>query len=281
MPLLHLVFNIVIIVILFTLGLFLRGKKKTRYIEFSVVILLFLLSLVAIFRPDIFIRLFPFADLIFYSNIFPFSVAIFIPCAITIGKTKFQKIRIGILCAVLLGVSFLPYKQFYIPLAKCHNVNIDENGICWQSSNYTCSAASIVTMLRLYDIETNEEEVVKLALTRTGVGTTHLGVYRALKILTKERDDLKVSLRKMSADELMERGKPAVISVGIPGRNPTMEQLKFASEYSWMPGVLHDVVYMKNYNEKKVLIGEPDFGQEKWPKEHLRFLFQSFAASVE
>lgn len=50
--------------------------------------------------------------------------------------------------------------------------NIDNEGICRQTTGYTCVAASMVTMLRARGIAADEAEMAGLAHTQTGGGAT-------------------------------------------------------------------------------------------------------------
>jgi len=107
---------------------------------------------------------------------------IVIALAVTMGLTtplsrlprKCEKVIICILMAVVVvWFSVLPY---CVPaLIKNHlsnlNTKLDSNGICLQSTSYTCGPAAAVTALRKLGISANEGEIAVLSYSSPVVGT--------------------------------------------------------------------------------------------------------------
>ncbi|MBN1903312.1 hypothetical protein JW926_18480, partial [Candidatus Sumerlaeota bacterium] len=123
-----------------------------------------------------------------------------------------------------------------------------------------------MTLLRHYGIVTTEANVAGLAFTKEGKGTDRLGLFRALKILTKENPGLRVSIVKLTAEELVEKNIPALITVGVPRIPATPGEREMVQKYQWEAGVIHDVVFLgiDDKDSSRVRIGEPQFGLEKW-----------------
>lgn len=102
--------------------------------------------------------------------------------AVTMGLTtplsrlpyKFEKVAIYILMAVVVvWFSVLP---FLVPaLIQNHLANLttllDSNGICFQTTGYTCAPAAAVTALRKLGLTAQEGEIAILAHTSPVAGT--------------------------------------------------------------------------------------------------------------
>lgn len=286
MPLIHIIINVVLIILFFATGYFLSGKRKLTIILYVILLSLILVKgYILTYRPDIFTNLVAFSWAIFYFNFYPFAVAAFIPLAWKYAKGRSQKIRVVFLCGIFFLISLYPYHYFLLPLAQTRPMITDENGVVIQTSADTCSAAAATTLASLYDIETTEAEVVKLALTKKNRGTDRLGLYRALKILAERSDkDLNVHIEKISAKKLVEYNLPAIITVGIPAEPETPGEKKMVRVYNWDPGAVHDVCYMGNVGGTKPLrvrIGEPEFGLEIWEIGALEILHKGMAIFME
>jgi len=234
-------------------------------------------------RPDLFTKISPFSFAVFYSNLYPFAVALFIPVMLHKGKSRFHKIRIFVLSLILFFITLVPCDYFWGVRPEYFENRIDENGVCIQSSMDTCSAAAAVTLLYHFGIETTEQQVAGLALTRKGRGTNRLGLFRALNIITKNRGTYKVHLEHLSAEDLLQKNKPAIVTVGLSENPSTPEEINMARLYNWDPGVVHDVAFLglDKKHPGKVKIGEPQFGLETWHQEHLEVLFRQMAIYLE
>jgi hypothetical protein len=88
-------------------------------------------------------------------------------------------------CWPVIALGFAGLFALFQPLLgrppACHNV-WDDDGICRQTSQRTCSAACAATLLRFHGIDATEQEMAELCLSRKG--TTWRGMYRGLKLKT-------------------------------------------------------------------------------------------------
>lgn len=277
----HIFANTIIIVLLLLASVWARRKNLGGIFALAGAVV-GLLGWLFNHRPEMYAALFPFADTLFYANWYAFGAALFLPASGSLGRTRPQKIRIQILAVLLFGVALLPFRVFFLPLAKSLGTSTDENQICLQSDVDTCSAAAIVTLLARFDVTLTEEEAIRLALTRQGRGTNILGVYRALKIKTADRKDLRVTVDRMTFDDLLTFNQPAIITVGVPKKPVTQQQHDLIEKYNWDPGVVHQVVFLGRSPDdpNRVLIGEPAFGLERWPVESLRVLFRGLCVRI-
>jgi len=235
-------------------------------------------------RPDIFTMIFPFSSAVFYADFwYPFAIMMLIPAALRFGRTRFHRIRIALLCLVLFGLSLKPYKSWFLPIQESREHIMDENGVCRQSTADTCSAAAAVTLLHHYGINSTETEVARLAHTRPGSGTSRLGLFRALKILTRGKPGMRVRIVRCDGESLLRRNRPAVITVGLTENPRTEEEIKAATLWNWQPGAVHDVTFLgrDETNPLKIRIGEPEFGLEKWDAGALDFLYKNMAIFIE
>ncbi len=282
-PVVHIIGNLVLIGVFLTLGIFAARRRETAIVGIVGFVVITLLGVLIILRPDLFLFVLPFGDLIFYSNWFPFGAALLIPCVFQFGKGKAQKIRIGVLLSVLFVLTLKEYDYHFMAPAKSYDNVIDEDGVCRQSSVDTCSAAALVTYVRIFGYSITESEAIELARTKEKVGTIHLGLYHALKILSRLHDGPTPRVKKLPLEKLLSRNQPAIVTVGLPRRGNSEEAIAFGEKYDWRPGVLHDVVFLGLDNDREgyVLIGEPDYGLESWPIEHLRYLYYGFAIYYE
>lgn len=238
------------------------------------------------YRPDLLTRLIPSSELVYFPAAYAVGAAMMIPVFLRFTRpTGFVRLRVVTLAALMFGLSLFPYPYFWLPPAESNAHLLDERGVCLQTTLSTCSAAAAVTLLNRYGINTTEAEVSNLAETRMGAGTRLLGQYRALRLLTERtKADYDVVVGKMSVDDLLSFDQPVIITVGLPEEEQYDElELELQSRFGWQPGLLHDVVFLgvDKKNPKKVVIGEPSVGQEKWSRKHLIKLFQGYGVYLK
>lgn len=87
------------------------------------------------------------------------------------------------------------------------------DGVCLQSTGYTCVAASLVTLLHAHGIEATEAEMARLSYTEVGNGATDS---RAVYALQRKLRRLPIEVRYergMSYERLLELGRPCVVPI--------------------------------------------------------------------
>src|SRR5436190_12680046 len=119
---------------------------------------------------------------------------------------------------------------------RCEN-RWDWSGNCLQTTDLTCSAASAATLLRAHGIESSEQEMADLCLTRHG--TSWQGLYRGLKLKTAGTK-WDVQVVACSQPELQKLRGPLIISVGL--ESSARGDTDYTREFGWVPGVHHSVI---------------------------------------
>lgn len=88
------------------------------------------------------------------------------------------------------------------------------DGVCRQSTNYSCVAASLVTMLRARGVRAEEEEMCRLAYVQVNAGATDSRALWALE--TKlEGTEWQARYESMTFDELGRAPMPALVQLGF------------------------------------------------------------------
>lgn len=152
---------------------------------------------------------------------------------------------------------------------RCGN-QWDSTGVCLQTTNQTCSAASAATLLKLHGINATEQEMAELCLTRNG--TSWMGLYRGLKKKTAGTK-WDVEVFACSSEDLRSFHQPAILSVGL-AQNSHADPI-YQTEWGWTPGMRHSVVLLSFVGNHFAEIAEPSqgVGRESWPIEVLNELF--------
>lgn len=276
MPTIHVLGNLLLIITLGSLGWWLSRRSGSAVIGIGLSGLLALMAVLIAVRPDLIVKLVPFRDLAFYQNLYPSTVVLFVPCAWRFVRTRSQRVRMAVWCALLFVMSFQPYTYPLAAQARSGGTHIDSDGVCMQSNDYTCSAASVVTLLGTYGVEATEADAIDWARTKHKKGTQSLGLYRALRHYADHVGGRDAVVGHITLEALLERTEPAIVLVGLPSRGRSVASAAFGRDNNWPIGIYHDVVFMGMDPEHpgRVLIADPDMGLESWPVEHLGYLFR-------
>lgn len=149
--------------------------------------------------------------------------------------------------------------------------NVWEDNICKQTSNATCSAACAATLLKHFGIDTTEQEMAQLCLTRKG--THWQGLYRGLKLKTADNPQLSVEVFDCNLDQLIinaEQG-PMILAVElVSDANVSGMNLE---DRGWIPGQPHSSILLKFLRDDRILVGDPAVGIEEWSSADLIVLW--------
>ncbi len=87
------------------------------------------------------------------------------------------------------------------------------DGVCMQSTDSTCVAASMVTLLKSRGVESTETEMAALSFVEPGGGTTDSRAAWALerKLASAGRSDLRVRYEYMTLDQIIAVPKPCMV----------------------------------------------------------------------
>ena len=211
------------------------------------------------------VGLLPFSNLIVLGNWCPLEAGFLGGLASTQFATSFWRRGVTVIGLLVAGVVVALFPL--LGVAPCCG-NAWSEGICLQTTNQTCSAASAATLLKLHGIDATEQEMADLCLTRRG--TNWMGLYRGLKMKTAGTK-WNVEVFSGSADELRNRC-PAILSVGLASE--AQGDRLYQAELGWRPGMRHSVVLL-GFVTDLVEIGEPtpDAGRERWTNRDLHELY--------
>lgn len=156
---------------------------------------------------------------------------------------------------------------------RCEN-RWDWMGNCLQTTDLTCSAASAATLLKAHGIESSEQEMAELCLTRHG--TSWQGLYRGLKLKTAGTK-WDVQVVACSHGDLPRMRGPMIISVGLD--SSAARDTDYTREFGWVPGVNHSVILHGFTSFGCAVIADPtqELSREQWDEEMLRTLWRGYA----
>ncbi len=258
-------------------GLWVAKKFSTRVTTLMILLTVVTLLLYARFvygRPMI-ARWLPFSNVIMVGNALPVLAGFL--AGLAWGRIHGRAWRkcVTVVPLAALGIYSLARPLVGEPPACATKW---KDGVCLQTSPATCSAAAAVTLLRHYGIESTEQEMAVLSLTREK-GTLPLGLFRGLKRKTAGTawdvemviGDISTSL-SASLDALRATAvEPVIITVGL--RQDAQVDRRYEEVWNWTRGVEHTVVLFRFLPDDKVEMGDPSFGRERWDVQGIRDLW--------
>jgi predicted double-glycine peptidase len=112
--------------------------------------------------------------------------AVTMGCFTLIGRLK-KRLEKAVVCAVMLAiVAWVSVMPFAVPALikndlRALKTKIDDDNLCFQSTDFTCGPAAAVTALRRLGLTAQEGEIAVLAHTSPAVGTLPWSLYKAIK----------------------------------------------------------------------------------------------------
>ncbi len=156
---------------------------------------------------------------------------------------------------VICGAYFLMFGKWMVrpPLNDLHSTRMDR-GVCIQSTHYTCVAASLVTLLHAYGVETSETEMARLTQTERNFGATDSRAVRGLQRRLADAD-LTIHYESMDYARLCEVPMPCVVPI------------------NWRYYVSH-MVPVLSADADTVLLGDPLHGVRRCSAEEFRTVWR-------
>lgn len=265
-----------LLVLLVTVRLTRTITKREATAVGLVVALLLICYLRFIWKSTILADYLPFSSIVVLSNWFPPAAAFLAGITWTHGYgSKLRRVVFG---GILFATScWSVVSPILGEPPACENL-WDRNGVCRQTSQYTCTPAAAATLLAWYGISTQESEMADLCLTRKG--TTWQGLFRGLTIKTRDQP-LRVRAVECRWDELpLKVTGPAILSVGIDPSKPYRKV--YTERWGWQPGLRHSVMLRGTVQDGVFSIADPAVGSEFWTTDDLKTLFRGrFLTLVE
>lgn len=138
---------------------------------------------------------------------------------------------------------------------------VSDDGICRQSTGYTCVAASMVTMLRAHNIDADETEMARLAHTQINGGATDSRTLWALQTKLKGTN-FRPRYQRLSAADIITVPKPCMVQL------------------DWGFFISHMVPVM-DATAERVVIGDPLNGRRELTFAEFRSKWKGNAISLE
>jgi predicted double-glycine peptidase len=137
------------------------------------------------------------------------------------------------------------------------------NGVCMQSSGYTCGAASMVTLLHQHGIEATEGEMAQLSGTIPDRGVTDMQAARALQ-------------RKLEALGRLERVRFVIVRDHDPESVPTPYIASI--DYSFW---FNHMICVLEVHDDRVIVGDPLVGLQVLAPDDFREQWLGVAIVIE
>lgn len=244
-----------ILLILLSIGGFLIGFKyvgiiKSRWWIVIACLSLGVIGLYGVFRfyPAIEYHLIPLflASLTEIIGYIPFAM-LFFGIAAKRVTSRFLPIELMILALLIFIYGLIRVNWIYTDSGiDPDKFLVNHQGICFQSTGYTCGAASAVTLLKSFGIDSIEIEMARLSHTSKD-GVSMVQVARAIAYKVRDKG-LKVDIITGDWQTLKQITTPCIVNV------------------KWTLLVDHMVVLLKTAGDK-VIIADPLRGKETYSKQ--------------
>ena len=218
-------------------------------------------------------RLAGWPDLVFFTDWTLAGVAVLLALLWEQSRTAFARRRAVLLTPIALGFALWSYAWYFAPLPADLRGRPDPRGFCRQTTPDSCSAAAAVTLLAQHGIAATEAEMARLCLTRRGLGTPPLGLWRGLALKSRARGWRPEYRRLNGWRELATLSGPAIASVGLSPLASEAVRRRLAKG-GWRPGVRHAVVLLGfREDEGRLAVWDPSVGLEIWKAAELEELW--------
>lgn len=231
------------------------GKKapsKWKYGAFAGLFVLFFSVILQVFLPEYEIQYITWPDYVFFRDWY--FVGAFI--VFGIGITKIDP---GTRRSLFIFVMFIIFLKAGLWWQKLYNLDFKftergtVDGVCRQSTGYTCVPACCVTLMTSIGIAASEIEMAELCLTMQASGTADIEAVRGLR-LKLAGTGRRVRISRCTWNEFLKIPKPCLVSVKLA------ENLNHMITVS---GVSGEIVEVGDPLIGKTALLKDDF-QEKW-----------------
>lgn len=206
---------------------------------------------------------------IFLTNLSLEVVAVLMAVLWCSAQDRKARVRAAFLAPLLVLAAMASYAWYFLPAPADLTGIAESDGLCLQTSHDSCSAAATVTLLARHGIHVTEAQMAALCLTRAGLGTTSLGIYRGLSLAAAPYGLKPRMVHIASLADLKHAPYPCLVSVGLkPGSSPAVQERMIS--YGWAPGEHHSVVFLRpEASGHRIAVADPTQGRENWPLEDI------------
>ncbi|MHC4249072.1 MAG: cysteine peptidase family C39 domain-containing protein [Planctomycetota bacterium] len=208
----------------FAAGWAAAGRGKKWALGMAAGALLALILKAALNRyPILEARLFPWTWYVYLQGYWLWPVTLlFFGLAVRQLPIRWNRAVVCGAAAIMFAASLYFARWMVSPPDNSSTARADAAGHCRQSTGYTCTPASCVSVLAWWGIQSSEGEMARLCLTSSW-GTTAFNAYRGLTLKLREvanagGPDLQVRMIAWDPDVLRRLGVPAVVT-GSPNHS--------------------------------------------------------------
>ena len=259
-------FAVVLVLMLasLALGVWLGGKsKRVVLITVSTCLVAILTRVVSFQLPLLEYAALPYD---WYAIWRPWWVLPFAMCVLGAGTrqmgTRNARILVGVCAATVFGVIAIRlFLTARVDPGSMYGV-VRGDGVCQQTTPYTCGASAAATLLHHYGITSTEAEMAELCWTNSLSGTDEFCVARGLRLKLGDRA-LRPALHRATWDDVVAREAPAMITI------------------KWGILVDHWVVLLEVQDDGAILVGDPLEGVRRYSKADFLATFQGTMVTLE
>lgn len=234
-------------------------------------------------------------DLFFFQK-FSVHIASAVLVAVPLlQKKRAAKVRAALLGLILLGLACYASRDVIWAPPPLRDQRVDRPAagsttptLVRQTETSTCAPAAAATLLRALgvDSDANERDLTALSFTHPTQGTSDLGLFRGLSLAAPERT---VRYRWRSLEEIR-AATPCVVFVSLErSRVPDQKTYEFMRDQcNWNEGESHAVVcfgFGQDQNDQGsfevAVIGDPNYGVERWSLDHFVYLWDGSTLEIE
>jgi hypothetical protein len=274
MPLQYIILHIALSVVGLLTAFLAPGKSLFTRVAAAVMVLIVVLGFLLERNAEWawYVMSAPGSDLIFLTNYSLEATTLLSAVLWRTAQPGFGRVRAVILSTALLSVGIGSYSWYFRPVPPGLVGKVDKMGYCRQTSEDSCSAAAAVMLLHRYGVTTTEAEMAELSLTRQGLGTPLLGLFRGLALKSRDAGlhPEVVHPRAKISGELVPI--PSILYVGVKrlASASTKSELEKAG---FRPGTKHAVVAIEYDPDSGVTVADPSVGVEVWDDTLLKKLW--------
>jgi predicted double-glycine peptidase len=210
-------------------------------------------------------QILPFSNAIVLGNWLPLGAALL--AGIVAGERSvppWRRAAFGLVLVVLGWYTVLGHSLVQPTISRGRF----QNGISLQTSSVSCGPCCAVTLLQYHGIEASEREMMELCLTNKS-GTSLLGLYRGLKLKTRDTDRDVEIVRCSFEAFLRSETYPLIVSVRLQQERPSASTESGLAPFR-LSRAGHTIVIFGISDDGRVEVGDPGCGNTQWFLEDLR-----------
>jgi hypothetical protein len=232
------------------------------------------------------------ADLFFFHKFMLHIAGVVLVAVPIVQETRATRIRASVLALLLFGLALYASRDVLWAPGPLADQRVDTvpgaPTLVRQTETSTCAPAAAATLLRALglDDDASERELAALSFTHPTQGTSDLGLYRGLRLAAPGR---RVRFGSRTLAELR-AAAPCMVFVSLErARVPDQKTFEFMRDQcNWNEGEVHAVVCFGFGRDSRdgeardvAVIGDPNYGVERWSLDHFEYLWDGTTVEVE